>query len=347
MGDKKSILTAEFLLGLFFLGALGLLLYFTAVVSGKDFLRRKTLYPLKVSFESIAELEENQTVYFRGLPVGEVSNFRLADDNESVLVTMHLDRKLKFYSEDYSIEIRLSSLFGGKVVHIDTGTRGDIVSEGEILEGTAHKDVLSEASRLVRSLREDEKLLRERFIESGFTEKLEETVANMNEISVKIKTGEGSIGKLLNDPDFYDNASDALGDIKTASEHLSKLASDLRQGKGSMGKLLTDDKAYEDLQAALKDIRELSASMRESEGTFGRLFADKGKLYDEMFSAVESLKQVSSRLADGRGTIGKLMQDEEFYNKAKAVVEQLQGAVEDYREQAPIATFGSMILGAL
>ncbi len=48
---------------------------------------------------------------------------------------------------------------------------------------------------------------------SGTITKLEETVNNLNSILVKLNSGEGSLGKLMNDKELYDNLSNASREL--------------------------------------------------------------------------------------------------------------------------------------
>jgi len=51
--------------------------------------------------------------------------------------------------------------------------------------------------------------------------KLESTLSNLNDISSKINSGEGTMGKLMNDPGLYSN-------LTQASKNLSVLLDDLK-----------------------------------------------------------------------------------------------------------------------
>ena len=57
------------------------------------------------------------------------------------------------------------------------------------------------------------------------SEKLKTTADNLNSITGKIDTGQGTIGKLLNDDETHKNLNDALSSVKTGVESLNQTLS--------------------------------------------------------------------------------------------------------------------------
>ncbi len=61
---------------------------------------------------------------------------------------------------------------------------------------------------------------------------LEESSASLSSILRKMDSGEGTLGKLLNDEQLYDRARDAMANLQRASEELSGLTADIRRRPG-------------------------------------------------------------------------------------------------------------------
>jgi phospholipid/cholesterol/gamma-HCH transport system substrate-binding protein len=347
MKNNSKWYSLEFAVGLFFLGAVIILLYLTIVVNGKELFFGRGAQTIAVLFPSVEALNKNDKVYCLGLQVGRVKEFSFDEKNESVKVILLLEKKIVF-REGYSVEIRNASLLGGKYVYVNPGPlTAKPLPEDSVLNGTPPVDIISEAGALISNLREDEATFRNEFLKGQMTENLKNASEHLNKILSSINSGEGSLAKLLNDGSMYTDAKKTLADIDAAAEEFKKVVADLHEGKGTMGKLFANEEVYNDLKQSLADLKKFSAQIAEGKGSLGRISSDDGKLYEELSEAVKSLNKVAANLAEGKGTLGKMLSDDSLYYETKSAVYQLKGAVEDFREQAPIATFGSMLLGAL
>jgi phospholipid/cholesterol/gamma-HCH transport system substrate-binding protein len=61
--------------------------------------------------------------------------------------------------------------------------------------------------------------------DAGFARKLTDAVSEVNGLLAKIETGEGTVGKLMNDPALYDSLTEA-------SDNLASLLANLQQYPG-------------------------------------------------------------------------------------------------------------------
>jgi phospholipid/cholesterol/gamma-HCH transport system substrate-binding protein len=91
------------------------------------------------------------------------------------------------------------------------------------------------------------------------SEKLKTTADNLNSITGKIDTGQGTIGKLLNDDETHKNLNDALTSVKTGVESLSQTLSRMNRLQLDLGfraeytSRLGDGKYYFTLDAIPRD----------------------------------------------------------------------------------------------
>ncbi len=346
-GQGGSLFKLEFFVGLFFLGAIVLFIYLMVVVNGKEFLFSKDGHIMEVLFPSIETLNKNDKVYCMGVNVGRVKDFNFSDGSEGIMVKFNLDKEI-ILKDGYAIEIRNTSLLGGKHVDIYPGnSTAQVLPPGTIIRGKAPADIMQEASQLVSRLKEDEESFRKEFLSGEFSDNLKSASKNLNDILASINGGEGVFAKMLKDPSLYDDAKKTMAQVDKAAEELKAILADTRGGKGSIGKLFTDEKAYEDLKAAIEDIRKFAADLGDAKGSLGKISSDDGKLYNQLSEMMSSMNKVALNLSEGKGTIGKMLNDDALYYETKTAINQLKGAVEDFREQAPIATLGSMLLGAL
>lgn len=343
---KIKLFTLEMCVGLFFFIALIILLYYTAIVRGENLFSTTSHY-VKIQFSDISSLAVNDKVFLRGMPVGKVKSFSLGEDNEKVIVSLQLDREITFY-DNYMIEVRNTSLLGGKSIYIDPGkSPAGKISEVSVLKGKDSADILNQMSSLIASLKEDEKIFREKVLEGDALNGMNEAAAALKEMAESLRSGKGTLGKLMKDEALYNDTVNALAKIDRASENIADVFGEIKEGKGTVGKMMKDESVYNDLKTAIADLKKVTDKIADSKGSLGKIMNDDGALYDNLLSTVESTKVISQQLAEGKGSFGKLIFDDSLYRDTKETISQIKGAVEDFREQAPIATFGSMAFGAL
>ena len=131
-----------------------------------------------------------------------------------------------------------------------------------------------------------------------------------------------------------------------AAETLNILFAGLKDGEGSLGKFVKSDEAYNAMIEALNSITRFSGKMTDSEGSFAQILNDDGKLYTLLENTLGNLESLSNELKDGKGTLGRVLNDDSLYLELRDTIRQLRAAIEDFRELAPAATFGSIALGA-
>ena len=74
---------------------------------------------------------------------------------------------------------------------------------------------------------------------------------------------------------------------------------------------------------------------------------DSGEIYTDLRNAIDRTNRLLAAIESGKGSAGKILTSDEFYNELKDTVRQIRAAIEDFREMAPVATFGSIAFGAL
>ncbi len=350
---SSKLVSAEFLTGLLFVGALIILFYFTALVRGKDLFLSGREFVITVKFPGAGTLSENDKVRVIGVEMGRVKKMTLSGENNEVYVELLLKREIQIY-KDYHITIQNSSVFGGGYVNIFPGaSKAGIVPKDEILIGRPPIDIMYEASGLIAALRDDEKLLHSA-LEGKFFDNISEAAKSLGENSKEfnavwadIRSGKGTLGKLFSDSAVYDEAKKSFENVGEASAKITSLLSDLQAGKGSLGKIISDDKAYNTLIDSMEKMREVVAKISSGEGTLGKFVNDKGELYNSISGSMKTAEEIALELKGGKGTLGMMIKDDSLYLELKETVRQFRAAIEDYREMSPIATFGSMLLGAL
>ena len=252
MNRKRNLLLSpEFLTGLFCIGALCILFYFTVVIRGKDFFDTRKHFYISARFPHASTLAVNDKVKIIGVEMGTVDSLELAPGNNAVIVKMKLRKDIRIY-QGYEMLIQNSSVFGGAYVNINPGApEGEPFPADTVFDGLPPIDIIKEASELIAAFREDEKYFREVILEGGVLEKIrdalkriEENAKNLNDICEEIKAGKGTLGKLFTDPAFYVDAQKAFVELSAFSKKVDAILAEIQSGKGTLGKLLNDEEAY-------------------------------------------------------------------------------------------------------
>ncbi len=101
--------------------------------------------------------------------------------------------------------------------------------------------------------------------------KLEKLLGQVSDITQKINTGKGSIGKLVNENKTVDSLNGALASLK-------KITDKINSGEGSMGRLINEDKTVENINSTFTGINDY---IRKQE-TFRTYLSYRGEyLFDD------------------------------------------------------------------
>ncbi len=226
------------LVGAIFSVALVVVGYFTVMTEGGPIQKRGEF--LKINFKNSEGIKVGNKVTVQGVPFGYVSSIRLIQINEEgaalpageigvatrVEVTILLKEPLRLY-ENYDIAIRNESLLSGRVISIDPGTsesseenRGPVKSfktvdyrSGAQLKGRVLQDPLVSLSELIAENRGD----------------IRRTFSNVADITTKINSGDGTLGRLINRDDLHTNVNTVLTDAQIVLRELREGLEDTRE----------------------------------------------------------------------------------------------------------------------
>ncbi len=95
-------------------------------------------------------------------------------------------------------------------------------------------------------------------------------------ILADVQSGQGSVGKALQDPALFDEAKQTIAD-------LDKLLADVNAGKGSVGKAMKDEELYRQAVALVNRLNGTLEKIAAGQGTVGQLLVNP-QLYDTLNS---------------------------------------------------------------
>jgi phospholipid/cholesterol/gamma-HCH transport system substrate-binding protein len=309
--------------GLFFLLGLALAwITFESLNGGRLF--KKEGYTLVAGFANLKGLKTGDEVRMAGVKVGAVALTRLADHRVEALLAIDPNVKIP---NDAVASVEQSSLLGSNYLGVTFGTptnpllkdRDEIktkptVDMSEVISqlgnlGSKLEQVVGDIGKSMGSGSENGSIFQR--IDKLITDngpKLTETVSNLQDITSKIKNGEGTLGRLVNDPKMHDELLATVGEIKAAAadartflSDTKGIVADVKSGKGALGVLLYDEPTANSLKVSVNNLREVSDKLNSGKGTLGKLISD-----DSLYLSVQSTMKKADRALDGLSDQGPI-----------------------------------------
>lgn len=367
MAQSNASSRNDTIVGLFvFLAFVGLIL-FTIVLSGISFFGGHSS-KLFIEFERVGGLRRHDSVIVRGMPVGQVKDLSLRENG--VLVTVELNTPVTI-REGYSVRTESTSLLGGMMLLIDTGNGSPIKnSRTSPLVGLSPENVLDNANELISDVRHSlndggiltnlEMIISDIHIitetirsgqgtigrlvstDDSLYNDLANTISNLNSITTRLELGEGTLGRLLSADDTpYNQITNFIANLDT-------IGSRIEQGNGTIGKLLSDDDStYNRLTNFVANLDTIGSRIEQGHGTIGRLLSPSDPMAQNLSDTLENLKILSDRLERGEGLLGQLMRDDgEVTLQVNGILKDGRDLLDDMRETSPVSTFSSIFFGA-
>jgi phospholipid/cholesterol/gamma-HCH transport system substrate-binding protein len=308
--------------GLFFiLGCALAWITFESLSGGQVF--KKSGYSLVAPFANLKGLKTGDEVLMAGVKIGTVAETRLGQQQVEAVLTIDPTVQIP---NDAVASVQTSSLLGSQHLAVSFGSSNVMLKNGDTIKTKNTVDmneVISQLGSLGAKLEGvadniGKALGGEGGSGSLFSKvdklvdengpKLTETIANLQDITAKLKNGEGTLGRLVNDPALHDELLGAVGEIKTAAADAKvfmadtrSIVADVKAGKGAIGALLYDPATADNLKISMNNIRELSAKLNSGQGTLGKFLTD-----DTMYKDIQGVVKKADRALDSLGDQGPI-----------------------------------------
>jgi phospholipid/cholesterol/gamma-HCH transport system substrate-binding protein len=310
--------------GLFFLLGVALVwVTFETLSNGKIFAPKS--HTIVARFDDLRQLKAGDDVLMAGVKVGSVLKTQLAGHRgEAVL---QIDSNIDIAS-DATATVAMSGLIGGNYVSIGMGTAGlpPLMDGAEIrtVESPDLNTIMAQLGGLGKELQSSLGSFSSAFngdpkTGGGIMQKLDKlvtentarinaTMENLQQITDKINRGDGTIGRLLNDPKLHDELLATVDEIKSAASQAKELVANaqaviaqVKSGQGALGTLVYDKKAADDIKASIADLRTVSDKIARGEGTLGKLISD-----DALYNSAQITLKKADRALDGLNDSGPI-----------------------------------------
>ena len=207
-------MSQSFRLGLFVLATL-IILSTSVFLIGRQESKFGSSYRVRSEFANVAGLNEGADVRVGGIRKGTVRSIQLPKSSDGkVTVSMDLAKDTRvIVKQDSVATIQSEGLLGDKYVDVSFGSvEADQLKDNQTIESQPPLDIsdlFQKANQILDT-------------SQGALENIQGATDNMNRITHKINSGQGTIGKLVNDTALYQQATagvSAIQDDATALQH--------------------------------------------------------------------------------------------------------------------------------
>ena len=300
---------------------------------------------LRCYFPDAAGLKEGAPVTLQDVTIGNVSHIRIVPERNPniVEVTMQVGRQFaRALHTDSTASITQAGVLGDSYVDIDSshasgpppGQNAEIHAGGapsiqdviRTSEDTIDqiKVLTRHVDNLVTTLNSGRGTMGQLINDPDFARKIASIATNIQTVTDAITQGKGSLGKLVTDDSLYNRANSVVN-------RLDRITEALEQGKGSAGKLLSDESFYNNLNSAAASASQLAAEVNAGKGTLGKLAKDPA-FAQRLDDTVSQLDALAKNVNQGQGTLGQLVQNRALYDNLNQTLDETRQLVKGMRE---------------
>lgn len=261
-----------------------------------------TTFQLKVIFNNVNGLQVGNNVRFSGINVGSVLSVEIQNDS-IIEVTMRIRESVRPHIKQNAVaSIGTDGLMGNMLINISPGKgEAQIVNDGDRLQSFSRiktDDIL----KTLTNTNENAAIL----------------TADLLEIVQEIKHGKGTISYLLNDTVIRYQISQAVTNLKKATDQtnailsqVNRISTEVNEGRGLAGWLLNDSLTREKIHVTLDELQEASKQIN---------------------STTDSLNLLISDLGSGEGPLPALMKDTAMVNDLRQTLKNLNMGTGKFNE---------------
>lgn len=284
-------------------------------------------YEVIANFADLKQLKVGSDVRMAGVSVGIVKNATLKDLKASITIT--IDKKIKIPSDSIA-KVSTSGLLGNNYVAIDPGTSTTYLPYKKAVIQTIEVPGISDLVAHINSIGTKIETILDGFQggDSGKggglfgslnqliaenKDKFSNVLANLEKITAKLASAEGSLGRIIYSDDLYNNVATTVTDIREAAQKVSGLMTNA--------------------ESILDQIK------KKDKSPLGVLIGDE-KMAHEMQSVVNNLYQFSEKLNSDKSTLGHLIGSDDLYVRAKDIMHKVDNAVNSLENSGPTTAVG-------
>lgn len=287
---------------------------------------------LNTRFGAVRDLKVGDPVRLAGVTVGHVRGISIQDRRVEVIMDVNPQAGVR---TDSIATIQFTGLMGQNFVALTFGSdKAPLAEKGTTLESREQPDLSQLMSKLenvadgvqtmTKSFSGDElnKLVGPLtdFLKQNQTN-ISSIIGNVQNIVTSVSKGQGTVGRLIQDPGLYVAAFATVTNLNQAVAEVRPLADDAR--------------------ATVAEARSIMGGVNRGEGTIGKMVKDE-QVYANMADATSNLKEILQKINQGKGSVGGLVNDDRLLKNVKLTLQKVDKATEGLEDTGPLTIVGAV-----
>lgn len=298
----------------------GLILAYGIYQVGRLFDVFASRYELVTLVEGSAGLIEGAPVTLAGQRIGQVEEIRFIPVEDRVgennlFIRLSVNEGVSSQIRgDSRATLKTQGLLGDRFVDILPGSRGyEVLDPGDTIPSQPATDLESVLATAATTM-----------------EEVQVVVQDLQTMTRRLTSGEGTLGALLTDDRLYDR-------MATATTELAVLLGQINRSDGTLGRMIRDPSLYNQLNASLGRLDSIGAVILAGQGSLGRLIRDDS-LYEGLVgvvgradSAAMGVQSFVEGMNQGEGSLARLIEDPALYDAFLKTIVDLQNLIQAIR----------------
>jgi len=272
-------------------------------------------YHVSALFTTVQDLKPGDRVKMAGVEIGRVEDIALTNNRVEVVMKVRDQAEVK---TDSQACVKFTGLMGQNFVDISFGSPGATrAKDGTELETYEQPDlsaVLNKLSGAVDGIQTMTKSFSGDDIHNLFgplgdffkshKDELAATLANITNVTGKIASGQGTVGKLIYEDTLYNSALTTVSNLQSTGASANDLIASVKEvvtnlsaGKGTIGKALTDDTLWRQFTEGMTNVDEILLKVNKGNGTIAKL-VNEPELYQNAKVSLQKLDKMADGLED-------------------------------------------------
>ena len=260
-------------LGIFIV--VGIAIFVVAIfIIGKQQHLFNPVFKITTNFKNISGLQAGNTIRFSGIEVGIVDNIKIINDS-TVQVDLLVRRDVQqFIKADSYATISSSGIIGDKIIIITQGsTNSPMAEDGQHILSNEPL----ETDEIMKSLKTT-------------AESAEVITMQLSEIMMNINSGQGTLGRLIQDSTIAENINETIENFKKSSEGLDQTIEVTKENVFAFMESL--QKTAAKTEVASNELGEIMTKINSGEGAIGMLLKDTS-IVNNIDETIINLKESS------------------------------------------------------